>query len=212
MPTFNHIKQDLRDYCKDRGVCADGYADLLRAENAADLWAVMREHINGMQSDLLCDYVAEHVQQWYAAYGDEARQKRICVNENVRGAMVIVASQPDFHATEDADYYVFGATTITARGGARVHCRMREARVTLMDYSRGDLENCEVVAAGRSTAVCRNCKRAECRKAASVRLMSGTLTDHGHRSITAYNGSTVYSITTKKITLVAGATIKIPEA
>lgn len=212
MTPFNHIKQDLRDYCKDKGVCASGYADLLRAEDAAGLWAIMREHIYGMQSELLCGYVAEQVEGWYADYGDEARQHRIYVNENVRGAMVIVANQPDFHATEDADYYVFGPTTITAHGGARIHCKIKDARVTLMDYSRGDVEHCEVVAAGRSTAVCRDCRSAECRDAASVRLMSGTLIDHGHRTITAYNGATVYSYTTKKITLVAGATIKIPEA
>lgn len=212
MTPFDHIKQDLRNYCKDKGVCASGYADLLRAEDAAGLWAIMREHIYGMQSELLRDYVAAHVQEWYAAYGEEAREQRICVNGNVKDAMVIVANQSDFHATEDADYYVFGSTAITAHGGARIHCTIKEARVMLTDHSYGDVEQCEVVAAGRSTAVCRDCRSAECRNAASVRLMSGTLTDYGHRAITAYNGATVYSLTTKKITLVAGATIKLPEA
>lgn len=209
--TIEEIKTDLKAYCRERNVCADGYADLLRAETPADLWAILKEHIIGMQSDLLCDYISEHLQAWYDVFGDEARQQGIYLNENVRGAMVLVNRQTDFAATEEADYYVFGRTSITATGGSRVHCRMKEADVVLAGHSRSEVQNCRVVVRERATATITDCQRAECREAATVRLMSGTLIDHGHLSITAYNGSTVYSISTKKITLVAGATVKLLE-
>ena len=184
--TIEEIKTDLKAYCRERNVCADGYADLLRAETPADLWAILKEHIIGMQSDLLCDYISEHLQAWYDAFGDEARQQGIYLNENVRGAMVLVNRQTDFAATEEAD-------------------------VVLAGHSRSEVQNCRVVVRERATATITDCQRAECREAATVRLMSGTLIDHGHLSITAYNGSTVYSISTKKITLVAGATVKLLE-
>ena len=211
MTSFDEIKQDLRDYCRGRNVCTDGYALLLRAETPAELWAILKEHIIGMQSDLLCDYISEHLQAWYDAFGDEARQQGIYLNENVRGGMVLVNRQKNFVATEEADYYVFGATSLTATGGSRVHCRMEDADLVLAGHSRSEVQRCRVVVRERATATITDCQRAECREAATVRLMSGTLTDHGHLAITAYNGSTVYSITTKKITLVAGSTIKLLE-
>jgi TRAP-type uncharacterized transport system fused permease subunit len=83
--------------------------------------------------------------------------------------------------------------------------------VVLAGSSKGLLERCSALVTERATATLTDCRRAECRDAATVRLMSGTLTDHGHLAITAYNGSTVYSISTKKITLVAGATVKLLE-
>jgi predicted metalloendopeptidase len=67
--TIEEIKTDLKAYCRERNICADGYADLLRAETPADLWAILKEHIIGMQSDLLCDYISEHLQAWYDAFG-----------------------------------------------------------------------------------------------------------------------------------------------
>jgi hypothetical protein len=209
--TFDEIKQGLKDYCRERNVCADGYADLLRAESPADLWAILKQHIIGMQSDLLCDYVAQHAEHWYAEYGAEARHEGIMVGSQERGMMVLVCNKPDYRATEEADYYVFGTTRITASGRAVVHCRMAAADVVLAGSSKGLLERCSALVTERATATLTDCRRAECRDAATVRLMSGTLTDHGHLAITAYNGSTVYSISTKKITLVAGATVKLLE-
>lgn len=209
--TFLEIKRDLKEYCHEHETCTDGYSDLLQAETPAAMWAIMKEHIIGMQSDRWCQHVAEHLKEWYDAFGDDARKQGIYVNENVRGAMVLVNNQDDFIADEDADYYVFGRTKITAIGAARVHCQIKEAEVVLDGYGKSEVSNSRVLINGRSTATVTDCQMAECRESATVLLMSGTLIDHGHLSITAYNGSVVYSISTKKIALVAGATIKLLE-
>lgn len=95
--------------------------------------------------------------------------------------------------------YVLGSTPLTCADHCNVHVNSPRANVTLRDHCRANVEAGTVTAHDRCIINGRG--DITCYDSTTIYLMGGTLHDHGHYAITAYNDAVIHSFTSKKITL-----------
>lgn len=115
-------------------------------------------------------------------------------------AMVLIGdSTAPLSLTGRYRVYVLGSTPLTCADHCNVHVNSPRANVTFRDHCRANVEAGSVTAHDRCIINGRG--DITCHDSTTIYLMGGTLHDHGHYAITAYNDAVIHSFTSKKITL-----------
>lgn len=108
-------------------------------------------------------------------------------------------SQQPIVVSGTAKCYIFGSGSVIAKDNAEVYCRDEEGHVTLTDHSQGYFKAGQIEI--RNYAKANGSFTGHCYNAAYIILRGGSLVDHGHLEISAWNDAVVYSNTHKKIEL-----------
>ncbi len=144
----------------------------------------------------------------YPVYRDDINRAGVFYNEappaEFNHGMVLVGDAPAADAAAITisgrhRVYVLGDAPITVGGSSSVHVNAARANVTLSDCARANIEQGTLVARGRSIVNGRG--DMTCFDAATIYISGGTLTDHGHLNIVAFNDAVVRSFTNRRIQL-----------
>ncbi len=184
--------------------------DLFRAANTVpELVAAWRKFWAGLLHEVPEQVIAAF-NNFYPTYRSDLHRAGIFYNEDpssvlgvfpAEGSSVVLVGDFTVPLSLSGRFrvYVLGSTPLTCHGHSNVHVNSPRANVTLHDHCRANVEAGTVIAHDRSIINGRG--DIICHDSTTVILMGGTLHDHGHLAITAYNDAVIHSFTSKKITL-----------
>ncbi len=144
----------------------------------------------------------------YPVYRDDINRAGVFYNEApvstvVMKGMVLIG---DAHEGDDPlvitgkhRVYVLGNLPVIVKENCSVHVNAERADVTVMGAARASVEQGNVVA--RDRAIVNGKGNITCYDSTSIYLTGGTLKDHGHLNIVAYNDAVINSFTNRRITL-----------
>lgn len=195
--------EELMNICKtaahDRAACANGYAQLLKAENFGQILNVWRQNWDDVYNSRYADIMAEKIEAGFEKWADEFHAAGFYLNEPIEtGTLIICNPKETVEVGGRAEAYLFTPAEVTARDNAQVYCRYEGAVVTLYDHAYGQFKGgtAHVHDFAEAKGVFEDCHTYN---AAEVVANGGNVIDHGHRRIAAYMGTRVYSDTTRNI-------------
>lgn len=209
MTAFEELKEICRVACHERNACENGFRDLMQAETIDDIIAVWRRNWQDIFDSKFADIMVANIIKVYETSRGDFNRNQVWVNESSDRGLIIVSHAPQaIFASGTAKAYIFAESEVVASDNAQVYCRTPKSRITLRQHSfaRIDCEDTKVKAFEFSRA--QGVMTIETHNACEVSISGGTLTDLGHRRITAQGTAVVISDTTRSIDLSGEATIR----
>lgn len=200
MTGFERLKEICREAAHERNACKEGYVALMQTESVSDIMQVWKDNWEDVYESKYADIVVREIENIYDEMGDEIRAAGVYVNEDSDGGIIIISNpKKKIHVRGTARAYVFTKADVTATDNAQVYNRSSNAQVTLRGHSYGNMKTgtCTVKnfaeAKGKGTFVTYN--------AARLIAEGGIVVDNGHKHISAYGGTRVYSDNSRHIEL-----------
>lgn len=209
MTDFEKLKEICRVACHQRNACKPGFESLMQTSTVAGILKVWKENWQDVYESKYADIMAEKIAGVYADMRDEFNANNVFVNEPTDRGLLIVApaSQQAGQITVSgtAKCYIFGSGNVLAKDNAEVYCRDSQGMVTLCGHARGFFKDGQVQV--RDFARAFGTFQGQCYNAAYILLRGGSVADHGHLEISAWNDAVVYADTRRKIDLHGDARI-----
>lgn len=196
---YEQLKKICKAACHDRNACKNGFEALLRANSTEEILAVWKANWDDIYRSKFSDIMAAHIADVYSSLRQDFVRNNVFVNENTEHGLLIVSNPScKIMVGGNAKAYLFTAADIEAYDNAQVYNRTDGSNVLLRGHAHGCFENGNIVAKEFSYvkgkfSVC------HCHDAADIVCMDGTVIDHGHRRISAYLGSKIYSDISRSI-------------
>lgn len=206
------LKQVCSEACHERHACTHGYKELMQSDTAESIATVWRRYWRELISEQYADIICEEMPYHYNEIRDGFNRAGVYFNECPEGSMqrafVLVGnSESPVHIFGYSEAHVLGNVTVIAHNHSRVYCSSDNGRMELLDNANGYANKGYAIARNHSNLYAStNC---ECYNASNVQLSNGTLEDHGHFTINAYNDAVVNSFTALKINLYDNAKLNI---
>ena len=205
MTNFERLKEICRKACHERNACKPGFEALMQTNSVASILNVWKDNWQDVYESKFADIMANEIASVYADMRDDFNANNVFVNEPTDKGLLIVSVpsaatklQP-ITVSGTAMCYIFGSGSVTAKDNAEVYCRDEEGQVTLTDHSQGYFKAGQIEI--RNYAKANGSFTGHCYNAAYIVLRGGSLVDHGHLEISAWNDAVIYSNTHKKIDL-----------
>ena len=184
--------------CKDRKACTKGYKDLLKANSAEDIAVVWRKYWTELVSEQYADRLLSELPAHYADLSEGFNKAGVFFNECPVGLMqnsfVIIGNNTEtIHIYGHAVAYVIGKATVIAHDHSIIHSAQPDSVIELLDHSTGHISAGTVTAYNHSTLY--TATDCTCFDSSQVHITKGTLHDHGHYLIKAYNTATIHTFT-----------------
>jgi hypothetical protein len=205
MTNFERLKEICRKACHERNACKPGFEALMQTNSVAGILNVWRDNWQDVYESKYADIMANEIASVYADMRDDFIANNVFVNEPTDKGLLIVSvpyaavSQQPITVSGTAKCYIFGSGSVIAKDNAEVYCRDEEGHVTLTDHSQGYFKAGQIEI--RNYAKANGSFTGHCYNAAYIILRGGSLVDHGHLEISAWNDAAVYSNSHKKIEL-----------
>lgn len=188
--TYEQFMNECKAACRERNACAEGYAELLRAENVVEILTVAVHNWNDVYKSKYADIVAANVIRWYKELKSDFNEAGIFVNEEIRKGIAIVChTDKVLTFGGNARVYVFDKAHVVARDSSDVYCRSEEAEIELYDNSYGKIEKGKVWAYDWSQV--ESHQECFCHHHSNVVISSGIAHDFGHRMLSTSENVTV---------------------
>lgn len=210
MDNFEKLKEICRLACHERNACKEGFEALMQTETIPQIMQVWKNNWDDVFRSRYADIMVEQLNLADQSMIDDLRTGGIYVNEDREDGYVIISNprQP-VSVGGTARAYIFTPAEVTATGNAQVYCRMAGSKITLRGHSYCHCDNSDTIVEVYNFAKADGQMQCHTYNAAQVSISYGTLTDNGHRRITASGGAVVYSNATKGIEL-SGESIQHP--
>lgn len=210
MTNFERLKEICRVACHKRNACKPGFEALMQTNSVAGILNVWRNNWHDVFESKYADIMANEITGIYADMRDDFNASNVFVNEPTdKGLLIVTASKEvepsPITVSGQAKCYIFDSGSVIATDDAEVYCRDEKGRVVLTGHSQGFFTAGQVEIRNYAKAI--GTFTGQCYNAAYVILRGGTVIDHGHLGISAWNDSVVYSNTHKKIDLHGNARI-----
>lgn len=206
------LKASCHDACHERHACTHGYKELMQADTAegiATVWRrYWRELVSGQYADVICEEMPYHYEELKEGFNKTGLFFNECPQSYTNRSFVLVGnSEEPIHIYGYAEAYVLGNAHVIAHDHARIYCSQLQGKVELLDYAYGNVTAGYAIARDRSTLeAATDC---ECHNASNVSITAGTLHDHGHMEISAYNDAVVDTFTAMRINLYNNSKLNI---
>ena len=114
MERFEELKKIILERAHAAGACREQYGRAYKAENLADLMAVVRDNFYWAVNTSVIDG------ELIDTYKSEFNEGRIWHNENISEGCLLASGSATVEAYDSATVGAYGSATVRACGGARV--------------------------------------------------------------------------------------------
>ncbi len=154
---YQIFKETCTRACHARHACADGYKQMLAAENVSQMMNTWRcnweDIVESKYADIICIELPKH----YSALKAEMNQSGIYLNEcptNARSfvSVLITDFKDVVHVYGDAKAYIIGKAEVHGHDHSQIYnSKIDDAVVALYDYAFGKILSGKVTAYNRSS-------------------------------------------------------------
>ncbi len=210
--TFQLLKETCNAACHERHACADGFKQMLEAENVSQMMAAWRANWEDVVTSKYADIIRNELPKQYSALKAEMNDAGIYMNECPEGAKnfvrVIVTDTEDLvRIYGEAKAYVLGEAKVIAFDHSQVYnSKCADAHVMLYDYAFGNITVGNVSAYNRSSLHC--CCNAFIAGSVHCDAFGGIVVASFYCHINAYRDTVVYSDGNKGIILNGDSQLK----
>lgn len=202
---YQIFKETCTRACHARHACADGYKQMLAAENVSQMMNTWRcnweDIVESKYADIICIELPKH----YSALKAEMNQSGIYLNECPTNAKsfvsVLVTDFKDVvHVYGDAKAYIIGKAEVHGHDHSQIYnSKSDDAEVVLFDYAFGKILSGRVTARDRSTLQC-SCL-AVLNGSVKCSAFGGSVYAYAYREVNASRDTVVYSNSRRDIFL-----------
>ena len=209
MTAFEELKEICRTACHERNACENGFRDLMQAESIDDIIAVWRKNWQDIFDSKFADIMVANIIKVYATSREDFIRSQVWVNESSDRGLIIVSHAPQaIFASGTAKAYIFAGSEVIASDNAQVFCRTPKSRITLRHHSYARIDCAETCVKAFDFSRAQGVMTIETHNACEVNISGGTLTDLGHRRITAQGDAVVITDTPRSIDISGEAVIQ----
>lgn len=197
---FERFKEICTTILAQSGNCVESQADMANADSVPKLVAVWLKYWHGLITEVPQQTIAA-LYEVYEDYKSDINVAGVFFNESRDSGIVLVGNHEGvLKIGGNAKAYVLGKAEVSAYDHAYIYADNKDAKVLLNGHSRGNIHKSKVHACDWATLFT-DSKCVYCADASRITITNGKVYDSGHISIDAFNGSTVYSLLRKGITL-----------
>lgn len=188
---YKILKEICYQACRERGACANGFKDMMLANDATEMMKVWRKYWEDIYTSKYADIVNNKFAPIYECLKKEINSVGIFYNEiptNTSSHTMVLVGDNDQFLTFRGDLLVFiiGKCHVTAYDNVQVFSRAGDSFISLKGYANGNIKKGYVVCDDHSVCICED--RCETHGLCSVTIKGGKLVDYGHKNITMIGG------------------------
>ncbi len=207
---FLRFQQMCIDILAKSGNCAESQSFFRNATTVPEIVSAWKRYWDGLLHEVP-ELVIDAFRKNYGIYREDINRAGVYYNEVPpisAPPSIILVGDKDAAFSEDTScleidgrhrVYVLGNREVLAMDSCNLTVNADGATVRLFDACRANVEKGKVIAWNR-TVVSGN-GHIVCHDSSTVKIFGGTVEDHGHLSIDAYNDAVVKTSIDKRITL-----------
>lgn len=185
---YEQMSRELREICRQKDACTDGYAELLRAKTVPEILSTMKHHWDFVWSDKynFRPVIRKYVTKWFAGQEENFHKAGVYVNESADRHLAIVTDTDEIlRFGGSVRVYVFGKAHILCYDHCSVFSRCPDAEIEMFDHTSGIVEHGKVWA--YNFAQVQSYQEVTCYNASEVMVNAGIYHDLGHSKLSVYN-------------------------
>lgn len=215
---FLRFQQMCIDILAKSGNCAESQSFFRNATTVPELVSAWKRYWAGLLHEVP-ELVIDAFSKNYDIYRKDINLAGVYYNEAppmYAPPSIILVGDKDAALSEDASFleldgrhrvYVLGNREVLAMDSCNLIVNADTALVRLFDTCRANVEKGKIIAWNRTVVSGKG--HIVCHDSSTVKIFGGTVDDHGHLSIDAYNDAVVKTSIDKRITLHDNARIEI---